>query len=99
MNNHNHNIRQNNRIISANRSAVLTSSSSSHPQTFLSTRQGSWVLGRMSGGGLPLDMVAISRFANTLKNLLPKALVNWASERVLNQRYDHRLYGLMPGKR
>ena len=53
----------------------------------------------MSGGGLPLDMVAISRFANTLKNLLPKTLINWASERVLNQRYDHRLYGLMPGKR
>ena len=53
----------------------------------------------MSSGGLPLDMIAISRFTNTLKNLLPKRLINWASERVLNQKYDHRLYGLMPRKR
>ncbi|XP_059923013.1 flavin-containing monooxygenase 5-like isoform X5 [Gadus macrocephalus] len=68
-------------------------------QTFLSTRKGAWVVGRMSSGGLPLDMIAISRFTNTLKNLLPKRLINWASERVLNQKYDHRLYGLMPRKR
>uniref|UniRef100_A0A8C5FX23 Flavin-containing monooxygenase n=1 Tax=Gadus morhua TaxID=8049 RepID=A0A8C5FX23_GADMO len=73
--------------------------SRSAAKTFLSTRKGAWVVGRMSSGGLPLDMIAISRFTNTLKNLLPKRLINWASERVLNQKYDHRLYGLMPRKR
>ncbi|KAJ3599799.1 hypothetical protein NHX12_033753 [Muraenolepis orangiensis] len=73
--------------------------SRSAAKTFLSTRKGTWVMGRMSSGGLPLDMVSISRFTKTLTKLLPKWLINWAAERVLNQKYDHRLYGLMPSKR
>uniref|UniRef100_A0A4W5NS47 Flavin-containing monooxygenase n=1 Tax=Hucho hucho TaxID=62062 RepID=A0A4W5NS47_9TELE len=64
------------------------------PQTFLSTRKGAWVLSRMSSSGLPLDMTAISRLTVLLTSLLPRALVNWAAERTLNHRYDHRLYGL-----
>ncbi|XP_041646427.1 flavin-containing monooxygenase 5-like [Cheilinus undulatus] len=65
-------------------------------KTFLSTRQGAWVIGRMSSNGLPLDMTAITRVNNVLMKLLPKTLTNWAAERSLNQKYDHRLYGLQP---
>ncbi|XP_038855462.1 flavin-containing monooxygenase 5-like isoform X2 [Salvelinus namaycush] len=68
-------------------------------KTFLSTRKGAWVLARMSSSGLPLDMTAISRLTVLLTSLLPRALVNWAAERTLNHRYDHRLYGLQPTHR
>ncbi|XP_023284966.1 dimethylaniline monooxygenase [N-oxide-forming] 2-like [Seriola lalandi dorsalis] len=73
--------------------------SRSAEKTFLSTRQGAWVVGRMSTNGLPLDMTAITRLNNILMMLLPKALVNWATERALNHKYDHRLYGLKPRHR
>ncbi|XP_060888113.1 flavin-containing monooxygenase 5-like [Labrus mixtus] len=73
--------------------------SRSAEKTFLSTRQGAWVIGRMSSAGLPLDMTAITRLNNTLMQLLPKTLINWAVERSLNQRYDHRVYGLQPRHR
>ncbi|XP_071343452.1 flavin-containing monooxygenase 5-like [Trachinotus anak] len=73
--------------------------SRSAEKTFLSTRQGAWVVGRMSTNGLPLDMTAITRLNNTLMLLLPKALVNWAAERALNHKYDHRLYALKPRHR
>ncbi|KAK5869972.1 hypothetical protein PBY51_024644 [Eleginops maclovinus] len=68
-------------------------------KTFLSTRQGAWVIGRMSSNGLPLDMNAITRLNNMLTLLLPKTLVNWAAERALNYKYDHTLYGLKPSHR
>ncbi|XP_070687811.1 dimethylaniline monooxygenase [N-oxide-forming] 2-like isoform X1 [Pempheris klunzingeri] len=73
--------------------------SRSAEKTFLSTRQGAWVVGRMSSNGLPLDMTAITRLNNILTLLLPKTLLNWAAEKVLNHRYDHRLYGLKPRHR
>lgn len=68
-------------------------------QTFLSTRQGAWVLGRMSTNGVPLDIAVIKRINNVLFQLLPKTLVNWAAERALNNKYDHILYGLKPKHR
>ncbi|XP_044056807.1 flavin-containing monooxygenase 5-like isoform X2 [Siniperca chuatsi] len=70
--------------------------SRSAEKTFLSTRQGAWVIGRMSSNGLPIDMTAITRLNNLLTLLLPKTLVNWAAERAVNQKCDHRLYGLKP---
>ncbi|KAJ8267272.1 hypothetical protein COCON_G00124440 [Conger conger] len=63
-------------------------------KTFLSTRQGAWVISRLSDRGLPLDMTMISRLRSWLVSLLPSGLVHWAGERDLNQKYDHRLYGL-----
>ncbi|XP_028817725.1 dimethylaniline monooxygenase [N-oxide-forming] 2-like [Denticeps clupeoides] len=68
-------------------------------KTFLSTRTGAWVIGRMSSHGLPLDMVMITRLHALLLHLLPPALLNWAAERRLNQKYDHRLYSLLPRHR
>ncbi|XP_069555231.1 dimethylaniline monooxygenase [N-oxide-forming] 2-like isoform X2 [Brachyistius frenatus] len=73
--------------------------SRSAEKTFLSTRQGAWVTGRTSSNGLPLDMTVITRFNNILMQLLPKSLINWAAERALNQKYDHRLYSLQPRHR
>ncbi|XP_022051520.1 flavin-containing monooxygenase 5-like [Acanthochromis polyacanthus] len=73
--------------------------SRSAEKTFLSTRQGCWVIGRMSSNGLPVDMTYITRFNTILLQLLPKTLLNWAAERTLNQRYDHSLYGLKPSHR
>ncbi|XP_066532732.1 flavin-containing monooxygenase 5-like [Hoplias malabaricus] len=63
-------------------------------KTFLSIREGRWVVSRMGTGGLPLDVVMVRRSFTMLQHLFPRALVNWAVERVYNQKYDHRLYGL-----
>ncbi|XP_034036301.1 dimethylaniline monooxygenase [N-oxide-forming] 2-like isoform X1 [Thalassophryne amazonica] len=68
-------------------------------KTFLSTRGGVWVLSRLSFKGLPMDMVALTRFSSVLSRLLPKNLLNWTLERALNNKYDHRLYSLMPKHR
>ncbi|XP_030627720.1 dimethylaniline monooxygenase [N-oxide-forming] 2 [Chanos chanos] len=68
-------------------------------KTFLSTKKGSWVVGRMSSSGLPLDMVMIRRCRSLLPKLLPAPVLNWLGERGLNHRYDHRLYGLQPSHR
>lgn len=73
--------------------------SRSAQKTFLSTRQGAWVIGRMSNNGLPIDMVAITRLNNILMKSLPKGLMNWAAEKSLNKKYDHKLYGLLPRHR
>lgn len=68
-------------------------------QTFLSTRRGAWVISRMSRQGLPVDISSITRFNQVLMELLPRSLLNGLLERALNQKYDHRLYGLQPHHR
>ncbi|TMS20295.1 Dimethylaniline monooxygenase [N-oxide-forming] 5 [Larimichthys crocea] len=73
--------------------------SRSAKKTFLSTREGAWVIGRMSDNGLPLDMTAINRLNNVLMSLLPQSLTNWSAERAVNQKYDHKLYCLRPRHR
>lgn len=79
---------------------TTTTSNILHPlQTFLSVRDGFWVMSRMAHRGQPVDMALISRFNILLLQLLPKTLINWAGERALNQKYDHELYGLKPRHR
>uniref|UniRef100_A0A3Q3VVL8 Flavin-containing monooxygenase n=1 Tax=Mola mola TaxID=94237 RepID=A0A3Q3VVL8_MOLML len=73
--------------------------SRSAEKTFLSMRDGAWLISRMSIQGLPLDMSSITRFNNILMHLLPRNLVSWAIEGSLNQKWDHRLYGLQPRHR
>ncbi|KAK7133348.1 hypothetical protein R3I94_015275 [Phoxinus phoxinus] len=68
-------------------------------KTFLSTRKGSWVIGRMVSKGLPLDMTMVRRVRDLIYCLLPRSLLNWIGERSLNQRFDHKLYGLQPEHR
>ncbi|XP_072552162.1 flavin-containing monooxygenase 5 [Salminus brasiliensis] len=68
-------------------------------KTFLSTREGSWVVGRMAGSGLPLDLMVNRRSVAMLFQLLPRVLLNWVAERTYNQKHDHRLYALQPSHR
>ncbi|XP_076873345.1 flavin-containing monooxygenase 5-like isoform X2 [Brachyhypopomus gauderio] len=68
-------------------------------RTFLSTREGAWVVGRMAGSGLPLDIMMVRRLNNLLLYLLPRSLLNWMVESAYNLKYDHRLYGLQPSHR
>ncbi|KAL4634955.1 dimethylaniline monooxygenase N-oxide-forming 5-like [Arapaima gigas] len=68
-------------------------------KTFLSTRQGAWVVSRMSRKGHPLDLTVFSRFVELVALILPRHLLNWIGEEKANQRYNHRLYGLMPKHR
>ncbi|XP_046733360.1 flavin-containing monooxygenase 5-like [Silurus meridionalis] len=68
-------------------------------RTFLSMREGKWVVSRSSTGGLPFDMNTLTRLNNLLLRVLPKSLLKWALERFYNQNYNHRLYGLQPRHR
>ncbi|KAF4099318.1 flavin-containing monooxygenase 5-like [Onychostoma macrolepis] len=68
-------------------------------KTFLSTRKGAWVIGRVVDRGLPLDMTMMTRARDLFYGLLPRALLNWIWERSLNQRHDHKLYGLQSAHR
>lgn len=68
-------------------------------KTFLSMREGAWVVGRLSTGGLPVDINMTTRLNNLLLQVLPRGLMNWAVERLYNQKYNHRLYGLQPSYR
>uniref|UniRef100_A0A8C1ZW43 Flavin-containing monooxygenase n=1 Tax=Cyprinus carpio TaxID=7962 RepID=A0A8C1ZW43_CYPCA len=60
------------------------------------TRKGAWVIGRVVDRGLPLDMMMMTRARDLFYWLLPRALLNLILERILNQRFDHKLYGLQP---
>ncbi|XP_043076164.1 flavin-containing monooxygenase 5-like [Puntigrus tetrazona] len=68
-------------------------------KTFMSTRKGAWVIGRVVGRGLPLDMTMMTRARYLIYGLLPQPLLNWIWERSLNQRHDHKLYGLQAAHR
>ncbi|XP_062858214.1 si:dkey-239i20.4 isoform X1 [Trichomycterus rosablanca] len=68
-------------------------------KTFLSTRKGAWVVGRLAKNGLPLDTMMVTRSNALLLQLFPRALLNWAVERSYNQKYNHRLYSLQPRHR
>lgn len=68
-------------------------------KTFLSTRKGAWVIGRMFGRGIPVDLIILSRFKRLLLGLIPRSVANWAAERSLNSHCDHRFYGLQPAHR
>ncbi|XP_060772055.1 flavin-containing monooxygenase 5-like [Neoarius graeffei] len=63
-------------------------------KTFLSMREGTWVVGRMSTGGLPMDMSMLTRMNTLLLEVLPRDFLNSAVENFFNKKYDHRLYRL-----
>ncbi|XP_033732101.1 dimethylaniline monooxygenase [N-oxide-forming] 5-like [Pecten maximus] len=65
-------------------------------QVYLSTRRGSWVFSRTGGSGLPVDMIIVQRWLDTLLNALPANFVNWMAKKWLNKRIDHKAYALEP---
>ncbi|KAM9244257.1 LOW QUALITY PROTEIN: dimethylaniline monooxygenase [N-oxide-forming] 2-like [Dugong dugon] len=65
-------------------------------QVFLSTRQGSWVLSRISDDGYPWDMVFHTRFRSMLRSVLPRRVVKWMMEQQMNRWFNRENYGLKP---
>ncbi|XP_063283586.1 flavin-containing monooxygenase 5-like [Pelobates fuscus] len=68
-------------------------------RVFLSTRKGAWIVNRISDGGYPVDIVHLSRFSNTIENILPSFLINYIAESSLNKRFNHTNYGIVPKHR
>ncbi|XP_034866721.1 dimethylaniline monooxygenase [N-oxide-forming] 2 [Mirounga leonina] len=63
-------------------------------QVFISTRHGSWVMGRISEDGYPWDIVFHTRFRSMLRNVLPQTIRKWMMEQQMNQWFNHENYGL-----
>ncbi|XP_005245103.1 dimethylaniline monooxygenase [N-oxide-forming] 4 isoform X2 [Homo sapiens] len=63
-------------------------------QVLLSTRTGTWVLGRSSDWGYPYNMMVTRRCCSFIAQVLPSRFLNWIQERKLNKRFNHEDYGL-----
>ncbi|XP_007987710.3 dimethylaniline monooxygenase [N-oxide-forming] 4 [Chlorocebus sabaeus] len=63
-------------------------------QVLLSTRTGTWVLGRSADWGYPFNMMVIRRYYSFIAQVLPSRFLNWIQERKLNKRFNHEDYGL-----
>ncbi|XP_077309143.1 dimethylaniline monooxygenase [N-oxide-forming] 2-like isoform X2 [Lithobates pipiens] len=73
--------------------------SSKAKQVYLSTRQGTWVVSRISHHGYPVDMALATRFFFWFSNLLPAYLFNKMNEKHMSSWFDHGNYGLEPENR
>ncbi|XP_032081988.1 dimethylaniline monooxygenase [N-oxide-forming] 4 isoform X1 [Thamnophis elegans] len=67
-------------------------------KVFLSTRNGAWVLSRMSKAGWPSDMVFQTRFLSFIQGLLPVRVRDKLLAKKFNQWFNHENYGLLPIK-
>uniref|UniRef100_A0A671MLZ1 Flavin-containing monooxygenase n=1 Tax=Sinocyclocheilus anshuiensis TaxID=1608454 RepID=A0A671MLZ1_9TELE len=65
-------------------------------QVYLSTRRGSWILNRVGDKGVPTDMLFNNRMNGWLSQLLPVGFISNFGEKLLNKRFNHKLYGLQP---
>ena len=54
------------------------------------------MFGRISEGGLPLDMKNLSRMMAFVRSLLPWSVVNHIFKVKLNKVFNHRVFGLEP---
>lgn len=68
-------------------------------QVFLSTRRGAWVLNRVGKHGYPIDMQISSRLTYYLSKICGSSIKNGYLERMLNQRFNHEMFGLKPKHR
>ncbi|KAI5946163.1 Dimethylaniline monooxygenase [N-oxide-forming] 1 [Manis javanica] len=68
-------------------------------KVFLSTTGGAWVINRVFSSGHPWDMVFTTRFQNMLRNSLPTPVISWLIARMMNSRFNHANYGLLPEDR
>ena len=59
---------------------------------YLSTRRGAWVFPRTTDGGYPSDQFANRR----IFSFVPQRILDSMGQRVANQRFDHRKFGLEP---
>uniref|UniRef100_L7N1Q9 Flavin-containing monooxygenase 5 n=1 Tax=Myotis lucifugus TaxID=59463 RepID=L7N1Q9_MYOLU len=68
-------------------------------QVFLSTRRGAWILNRVADHGYPFDVLFNSRLKHFLSKMCGESLANTYLERRMNQRFNHKMYGLKPKHR
>ncbi|XP_068096010.1 dimethylaniline monooxygenase [N-oxide-forming] 2-like isoform X2 [Hyperolius riggenbachi] len=68
-------------------------------QVFLSTRNGSWVVSRISRDGFPIDIVVSQRSTMWIRNVLPKMLAARMMEKLMSRWFDHSNFGLEPKNR
>ncbi|XP_028936792.1 flavin-containing monooxygenase 5-like [Ornithorhynchus anatinus] len=65
-------------------------------QVYLSTRRGAWILHRVWEHGYPLDISFFTRVNHLLRKTLPSRLIDSHLEKILNSRFNHAHYGLLP---
>uniref|UniRef100_A0A8C5PNR5 Dimethylaniline monooxygenase [N-oxide-forming] 3 n=1 Tax=Leptobrachium leishanense TaxID=445787 RepID=A0A8C5PNR5_9ANUR len=65
-------------------------------KVWLSTRSGSWVMSRVWDNGYPWDMVYLTRYQSFLNKILPRAISDWLYENMMEKRFSHKNYGLVP---
>ncbi|XP_040264079.1 dimethylaniline monooxygenase [N-oxide-forming] 2-like isoform X2 [Bufo bufo] len=65
-------------------------------QVYLSTRNGSWVVSRISHGGFPIDMKMSRRYTMGIKNFLPRGLAAKINEKIMSSWFNHSNLGLEP---
>ncbi|XP_034979491.2 dimethylaniline monooxygenase [N-oxide-forming] 2 isoform X2 [Zootoca vivipara] len=68
-------------------------------KVFLSTRGGTWVMSRVYDNGYPWDTIFHTRFNDMIRNSVPWFLLQWMTERKMNQWFSHENYGLVPRNR
>ena len=65
----------------------------------MSTRRGAWVVKRIGGGGMPMDVIGMRRVIFDIMGRMPTRWLNSLTESFVNQSFDHELYGLRPKHR
>ncbi|XP_068096026.1 flavin-containing monooxygenase 3-like isoform X2 [Hyperolius riggenbachi] len=65
-------------------------------KVILSTRSGSWIMSRVWDNGYPWDMVYLTRYQSFLNRILPRWLSDWLYESMMEKRFNHSHYGLVP---
>ncbi|XP_034634875.1 dimethylaniline monooxygenase [N-oxide-forming] 5-like [Trachemys scripta elegans] len=68
-------------------------------QIFLSTRQGAWILDWIGEEGYPMDTIYVTRYIEFLLRIVPLSLLNYFTEKKLNAKFNHAIYGLQPAHR
>ncbi|XP_068096023.1 dimethylaniline monooxygenase [N-oxide-forming] 2-like isoform X2 [Hyperolius riggenbachi] len=68
-------------------------------EVYLSTREGTWVLSRISKHGYPIDMALSTRLAFLISSSLPLSVLVRLNEKQMNSWFDHENYGLKPKNR
>lgn len=64
--------------------------------TYLSTRSGAWMLWRVGPKGEPFDATYLKRYLALLNKMTPLCIQSAIVERKLNERFDHKKYGVKP---
>ncbi|BFZ23685.1 hypothetical protein BsWGS_26724 [Bradybaena similaris] len=69
---------------------------SKYMKVFLATRRGAWIINRLVKNGMPWDYEFHNRFQTALRKWIPRSYRNKLWKESLNERFDHKLYGIMP---